>query len=79
MGIGEANTLLRQLIHIRCLYVLGTITSQVAVAEVIGEDDDDVRFLLIIGFRLLGTHGRRANQGRHQGDSHISFVHFDNR
>ena len=61
MGIGEANALLGKFIYVRCLYVLGTITSQVAVAEVIGEDDDDVRFLLIIDFRLLGTHGRRAN------------------
>ena len=79
VGIGEANTLLGQFIYVRSLYVLGTITSQVAVAEVISEDDDDVRFLLIVGFRLLCTHGCRANQGRHQGDSHISFVHFDNR
>ena len=37
VGIGEANTLLGQFIYVRSLYVLGTIASQVAVAEVIGE------------------------------------------
>ena len=79
VGIGETDSLLRQLIYVRSLYVLGTITSQVTVAEVIGKDDDDVRLLLIACLRLLGSHRSRASQRRQQGDGDISLVHNDNR
>ena len=44
VGIGEANTLLGQFIYVRSLYVLGTITSQVAVAEV------SARMMMTLGF-----------------------------
>ena len=79
VGIGETDSLLRQLIHIRCLYVPGTIASQVAITQVIGKDDDDVRLLLIACLRLPGSHRSRASQRRQQGDGDISLVHNDNR
>ena len=45
MGIGEPASLCRQLIDVGCLYFRRAVAAQVAIAKVIGEDQDDVGLL----------------------------------
>ena len=45
MGIGEPATLFRQPIDVECLHLRRAITSQVAIAEIIGKYEYDVGLL----------------------------------
>ena len=42
MGIGEAQALARKAIEVGRLYFLRAITPEVAIANVIGQDENDV-------------------------------------
>ena len=43
MGIGETPPLLREFIEVRGWEFFGAITAQVAIPEIVGVDDDDIR------------------------------------
>ena len=49
MGIGHAQTLCGKFIHVGCLDFRRTVTTKIAVADVIGKDVDDVGFGGIVG------------------------------
>lgn len=52
MGIGKLSSLAAQLVDVRCFYFCGTAASEIAVAEVVDVDKNDVRPGLG-GFRQL--------------------------
>lgn len=63
MGIGEAHALRGQLVNVRRrnFAALRVVAMHVTIAEVVGQDDEDVRF----GFGRCGTGGKgeHANCG----------------
>lgn len=46
MRVREPETILRQLINVRGLYILRTVAAYVSIADIIRQDDDDVRWPL---------------------------------
>lgn len=44
VAVGEANAVLSELIKMRCLDVWMAVAFEIAVAEIVAEDDDDVGF-----------------------------------
>ena len=74
VSIGEANTLVCQFVYIWCLHILCTIASQVAIAEVVGKNYDDVRMFFVY-FCFL-CHCRRTDKWRQKGNRNISLIHI---
>ena len=69
MCIGKADTFFCQLIDIRCFYILGSVTFQVSISQVVSIDDDDIRFLgRFFGMRSIGWDQRKQ---REEGDSFL--------
>ncbi len=46
MSIGEAPPFACQPVDVRCLDLRGTVAADVSVADVVGQDDDDVWSIL---------------------------------
>ena len=55
MGVGESHPFLRQPIHVRRLDLRRTIAAEIAIADVVAENEDDV-----------GRGGRLAGHGHHR-------------
>ena len=55
MGIGEADAAGRQTVEIRSAHAGGTIAGKIAVAHVVGVDEDDVGFDRGAGLGGCGT------------------------
>ena len=68
--LGEAHALQSHAVKVRRADGGVTVTTQVAIAEVIGEDDDKVRF---IGFS--GTEGQPQASGRQRGCERSAIDH----
>ena len=60
MRIGEPEPLLREAVHVRRLQRPRTVGRHVAVAEIVGVDEDDVRA------RLRECRGRTAQDGEEE-------------
>jgi hypothetical protein len=61
--IGEAQAFLRQLIEVGRLGALSPITPHIAVAQIIGDDQDDVR-----AFPFGAANPMNADPDRQEGD-----------
>lgn len=57
MAVGEARTLLGQLVHVRRGHALSPVASKVAITEVVGHDKDDVGLVGALVMRLLRCRG----------------------
>ena len=56
IGVGEACSACRELVYVGRFHTLGAVSAQVAIAEVVGQEDDDVG--------LLGTRREMAHQSK---------------
>src|ERR1700722_9078412 len=61
VSASEANSLLRQLAEMRGRVVLAAIASQVVDAEIVGQNENNVRLLQVCG-RGKGRHGKRETK-----------------
>ena len=62
MRVGEADALLRQPVHVRRLDPRGPVAAEIAVADVVRQNEDD------IGSGMdFGTPACHRRQGRHPG------------
>ena len=57
MGVGEAHSLLRQTVDVRGLYFGGAVATEIAVAQVVRVDQDDV-------FGFVGCRRKTPPRGR---------------
>ena len=76
MGIGEAGAAARQAINRRCLHAGGSIARQVAIAEVIGQDDNYVGTAVArtTGLAVMGK-GWQGRGGGGQSGQGEGFFH----
>ena len=81
VALGEARAVGRQAVDVWGLYVLATVARQVAVAQVVGQDEDDVRSLwrgLLAGVVGHAVCRRQQCCGSHDSlaqHQYLTFVH----
>ena len=66
MGIGETATVFRELVENGCLHELRAVAAEITIADVVGEDENDVRF-----FRR----DSRDADGENEGDERSEEAH----
>ena len=76
MCVGETYALTCEPVDIRSLDVLCPVASKVAIAEVVGKDDDDVRTIRVgCCLHLLGSVGCLCSERCEKRDCQIAFLH----
>ena len=76
MCVGETYALTCEPVDIRSLDILGSVASKVAIAEVVGKDDDDVGAVGVDSIlHLLGSVGCLCSERCEKRDCQIAFLH----
>ena len=74
IGVGEAYALARQGVDVGRLDLLLAVTTEMAVAQIVGHDEDNIRSLRSRGRTRKGRPIEHADQGRKERDESGHFI-----